>query len=116
MVPTSLQMGWMESPLYFCAASETGRDVAARYAEAPIGTLKDHKFRKLTKVMPEFGSLPATAPDDRPNATKAEGAMPERMERVVFGPPKPPEQQETKPPLRYLMEVFVDDYIALAIP
>ena len=80
VVPTSLQMGWMESPPYFCAVLETGRDVAARYAEAPIGTLKDHKFRKLTEVMPEFQSLPATAPDERPNATKANGAVPERTE------------------------------------
>lgn len=44
VVPTSLQMGWIESPPYFCAASETGRDVAAQYAEAPIGSLPDHKF------------------------------------------------------------------------
>ena len=29
IVPTSLQMGWIESPPYFCAASETARDVAA---------------------------------------------------------------------------------------
>ena len=28
VVPTSLQMGWIESPPYFCAASETARDVA----------------------------------------------------------------------------------------
>ena len=28
VVPTSLQMGWVESPAYFCAASKTGRDVA----------------------------------------------------------------------------------------
>ena len=28
VVPTSLQMGWIESSPYFCAASETARDVA----------------------------------------------------------------------------------------
>ena len=28
VIPTSLQMGWIESPPYFCAASETARDVA----------------------------------------------------------------------------------------
>ena len=44
VVPTSLQMGWVESPPYFCAASETGRDVAAQYAEMEVGTLPDHKF------------------------------------------------------------------------
>lgn len=40
VVPTSLQMGWVESPPYFCAASETARDVAAQYAEADVGTLE----------------------------------------------------------------------------
>ena len=34
----------VESPPYFCAASETGRDVAVQYAETPVGTLQDHKF------------------------------------------------------------------------
>ena len=28
VVPTLLQMGWIESPPYFCTVSETGRDVA----------------------------------------------------------------------------------------
>jgi hypothetical protein len=27
VVPTSLQMGWVESPPYFCAATETARDI-----------------------------------------------------------------------------------------
>ncbi len=31
VVPTSLQMGWVESPLYFCAATETSRDMAMDY-------------------------------------------------------------------------------------
>ena len=31
MVPTSLQMGWVESPAYFCTASETARDMATHY-------------------------------------------------------------------------------------
>ena len=44
VVPTSLQMGWIESPPYFCAASETGRDVAEQYAETPVGSLENHKF------------------------------------------------------------------------
>jgi hypothetical protein len=28
VVPTSLQMGWVESPSYFCATTETSRDIA----------------------------------------------------------------------------------------
>jgi hypothetical protein len=44
VVPTSLQMGWVESPPYFGAASETARDVACQYAELPVGEMSDHKF------------------------------------------------------------------------
>ena len=45
VVPTSLQMGWVESPPFFCAASETARDVAQEdYCETKLGTLPPHKF------------------------------------------------------------------------
>jgi hypothetical protein len=39
VVPTSLQMGWVESPPYFCAATETARDVTMEYTDMPVGTL-----------------------------------------------------------------------------
>jgi hypothetical protein len=45
IVPTSLQMGWIESPPFFCAASETGRDVAVEYLETPMGSLPEHPAR-----------------------------------------------------------------------
>jgi hypothetical protein len=48
VVPTSLQMGWVESPPYFCAASETARGVAVEYIEMKIETLPQHKFDELT--------------------------------------------------------------------
>lgn len=44
VVSTSLQMGWIESLSFFCAASETGRDVAEDYVETPIGSRPEHKF------------------------------------------------------------------------
>lgn len=37
VVPQSLQMGWIESPPYFCTASETARDVAEQYIETLLG-------------------------------------------------------------------------------
>jgi len=64
VVPTSLQMGWVESPAYFCAASETGRDVAAQYAERDLGSLTPHKFHVHTTTHDDFQSLP-TATDDK---------------------------------------------------
>ena len=49
VVPTSLQMGWVESPPYFCAASETARDVAMDYANTTVGSLPPHKFTHYTR-------------------------------------------------------------------
>ena len=83
VVPTSLQMGWIESPPYFCAASETGRDVAEDYVETPVGSLPPHKFAKHSGHGKDFDALPETSADER---------------------------------LKYMVEVFVDDFVALAIP
>ena len=44
VVPTSLQMGWVESPPFICAASKTARDIAQHYCETKLGTLPPHKF------------------------------------------------------------------------
>ena len=39
VIPTSLQMGWIKSPAYFCSASETSRDVSATYSQTELGSL-----------------------------------------------------------------------------
>ena len=44
VIPTTLRMGWIESPRYFGVASEMGRDMAEQYVEHPVGTLQGHKF------------------------------------------------------------------------
>jgi hypothetical protein len=36
VVPPALQMGWAESPAYFCAATETARDIIQGLVEAKI--------------------------------------------------------------------------------
>ena len=51
VVPSSLQMGWVESAPYFCAASEMARDVAVNYIETQIGTLPKHKFNSWAGVI-----------------------------------------------------------------
>jgi hypothetical protein len=83
VVPTSLQMGWVESPPYFCAASETARDVAAKYADARLGTLEEHKFAQYARGSKAFEDLPEFSDDSQA--------------------------------LRYCYEVYVDDFIPLAI-
>ena len=83
VVPTSLQMGWIESPPYFCVASETARDVAASYAELPLGTQPPHDFLHYTKMHDDYHALPRTAEESN---------------------------------FRYIMEVYMDDFIDVAIP
>jgi hypothetical protein len=84
VVPTSLQMGWIESPPFFCTASETARDVAAQYVELPLGTCVDHPFVMYTQGHTAASLLP-------PTDTASDG-------------------------FRYLIEVYVDDFIGIIIP
>ncbi len=86
VVPNSLQMGWIESPPYFCAASETARDVAVDYIETPVGSQPPHKFLSHTQTSAAYQDLPAT------------------------------DHYTTPEPFRYLVDVYVDDFIGLAIP
>ncbi len=83
VIPTSLQMGWIESPGFFCAASETSRDVAAQYCQAPVGSLPTHKFERFITGSAEYAKLPDVTLQDRPT--------------------------------RFLIEVFVDDFMSLVI-
>eukprot|EP00956_Cyclotella_meneghiniana_P034528 scaffold105814_cov64-Cyclotella_meneghiniana.AAC.1 len=82
VVPTSLQMGWVESPPYFCAASETARDVATQYVETKVGSLQGHKFEKYTMENEAVKNLPVQGDNDD---------------------------------LRYFVDVYVDDFIPMAI-
>ena len=58
VIPTALQMGWIESPPYFGSASETGRDVAEQYIERPVGTLPQHKFESHAAQGADFENMP----------------------------------------------------------
>ena len=83
VIPMSLQMGWIESLAYFCSASETSRDVADKYCQAPIGSLTPHKFLSYTEGSQSSATLPLVA--------------------------------ASTIPFRFLIEVFVDDFMSLAI-
>jgi hypothetical protein len=48
VVPSALQMGWAESPAYFCAATETGRDIIHRAVESKI-ELPPHVFEEYMR-------------------------------------------------------------------
>ena len=62
--PSSLQMGWVDSPGFFGVASETARDVAQVYAQTPFGALPSHKFEKYTETSSDFQALPESSPHD----------------------------------------------------
>ena len=81
VVPSSLQMGWVESASYFCAALETAWDVAVNYIKTQIGALPKHKFDSW-----------AGANEAKINTHRKWGL------------------------LRYLLEVYVNDFIACIIP
>jgi hypothetical protein len=84
VIPTSLQMGWVESPPYFCATTETARDIALDYFNTPIGSLPPHKFDKHLTGDKDYNALP----------TKAAG----------------------NDPCQYGLEVYVNDFMSIAIP
>jgi hypothetical protein len=44
VVPSALQMGWTSSPPFFCAATETGRDVAEELRKLPPSGLNAHRY------------------------------------------------------------------------
>jgi hypothetical protein len=66
IVQTSLQMGWVESLPYFCAATETVRDIALDYCDTPIGALPPLKFDKHLMGNEDYNALPSTAAGNGP--------------------------------------------------
>ena len=51
-------MGWVDSPPFFYAASETARDIAQDYCEMKIGTLTPHKFTSYVIGNQAYEDLP----------------------------------------------------------
>ena len=88
VVPKLLQMGWVESPPYFCKVPEIGQDVAEQYIETPVGSLAENKFVELTEVNSEISELK--------NKDTSKGS--------------------SKESFNYMLEVYMDEYIVLVIP
>jgi hypothetical protein len=86
VVPTLLQMGWVESPTYLCAASKTARDIATNYCETLVGSFTPHNFVHHVIGSDEVQALPANTPNGRANG------------------------------FLYALEVYVDDFVSIVIP
>lgn len=88
VIPSALQMGWTSSPPFFCAATETARDVAETLRKRP--TLPRHPLEDKTVDHQElFAAL------KHPHCW-----TPDEMGACLGH-------------LNYLLEVFVDDFIGL---
>ena len=66
VIPDSLQMGWSESPAFFCAATETARDVAA--ANLTAGQVPPPHPMEDIMMNIDWASIPAHTVD--PQTTK----------------------------------------------
>ena len=82
VVPTSLQMGWVESPPYFCTATETARDIATEYTDMPVGAIAEHKFSRYTVDGDSYSDLPEDH-DGQPFRTMIEVYVDDFMSLVI---------------------------------
>jgi hypothetical protein len=106
VVPASLQMGWKHSPLFFCAASETGRDVGQHLLHQEIGSLPPHEFESHM-LDPMEQSLLRTLllhPD-----TWIDSDLPlysDKLQTLL---------ETHNADLFKLLEVYIDDFIGVAV-
>lgn len=94
VVPNALQMGWKESPGYFCSASETARDVAEDLAgfTGKMHDLPHHKLEDKIKMPPSTGdndTATALIPDE--SSLKQESVnSPKANDDAAFNDSQPP--------------------------
>ncbi len=53
---------WIESPPYFCAASETARDCVQAYSDTKLGSHHPHRALKYSTTSNSYKELPITSP------------------------------------------------------
>ena len=66
VVPSALQMGWTSSPPFFCAATETGRDVAEflhQQPSLPPHPLEAHMVDAITPTLLDRFPFPTASPN-----------------------------------------------------
>ena len=97
--PLTLPMGWVESPPWFCVATETGADITNTWLQDGH-TSGPHRLDALADTEPDLQNLeiPYAAHKVRP---------------LAIPPPPEPPLGPRKKPLAYV-NVYVDDYLALA--
>jgi hypothetical protein len=98
VVPSALQMGWMESPQYFCAATETGRDFIQWLIDQKIDC-PPHPLEKLMLPSDLVGTT-NDAPTDLVNGKSNPGKTGDEKDANDGS---------------YTVNVYVDDYILAVV-
>ncbi|CAB9530052.1 expressed unknown protein [Seminavis robusta] len=120
VVPAALQMGWTSSPAFFCAATETGRDIAEwlrKLPRLPPHPLESHMVDPINPDLLNPSPDTDNPQSDCPTPTGPQPAQPQP-------PPAPANPQEAMDPLPtvndedlhrffHQFEVYVDDYVGL---
>ena len=104
VVPHSLQMGWTDSPPFFCAATETTRDIIEWLIASPT-PLPQHPLEHHMLTPP---------PTDIPMPTTPSHANQTPTTQPTDNPmPTPQPTDNPKPPnhLLSLVEVYMDDFL-----
>jgi len=83
VVPTSLQMGWVESPPYFCAATETSHDISTEYIETEVNSLHRHKFEHYVVGASAYTDLPESGHDPQKISYMVEVYVDDFMSLVI---------------------------------
>ena len=91
VVPSALQMGWKLSPPFFCAASETARDVAVELRDGKHGPLPPHPMEHQTVTT----------------------SIREELDRIQNWSSDQPITDSAPEHLFCLFEVYIDDFIGL---
>ena len=98
-IPLSLPMGWVESPPYFCAASETIADIANRDIHKRF---PPHRLDAVADTPPP----PQLTPDQCPINLLPSTPQP------TDAPREPASEARPRPKLAYV-DVYVDDFLGL---
>ena len=128
VVPKALQMGWTSSPAFFCAATETARDLAQYLLSLdalPAHSMEDHT---LLPIPPDVKhdmiqlSQEVSRPSKRSKKINYRPLSQDNLDEICFETfqnlPQPP---PTSSPLhaeylhsfKSLLEIFVDDFVGI---
>jgi len=104
VVPLCLQMGWCESPAFFCSASETARDMAQHLLTEECAVLPPHPLEHL--CLPPDDTLPTITNANFTNLLKLLEVYVDDFIGMIQGPAKPDLIRFTRAVLHGIHKIF----------